>query len=119
MRQANRTPTNPRASISEVTLKPHEFAWLTYREAKPGKQLGGYQRMVNWVIDTTDRQTMIIALDPLRFERLKRYIQRYGGGGPNTELRRCFIPALRRIGIDLAPEWATPSSTESNHQPTA
>lgn len=99
MRKANdNQPTPPGIT---VTLLPHERGFLRHNRTH-----GGYQDLENWV--HTQSAAGAFHLDPVRLERLIRCIQRYEQGGPNNRLRRAFIPALRRAGIDLLPEWRAP-----------
>jgi hypothetical protein len=80
-----------------ITFLPHEFA--RFKRYNGG---GGLQQFVTWIFNNTDRQTLVCSLNAERFERLVRYIRRYGPGGPQQILRDSCIPALRRIGIDLS-----------------
>lgn len=111
MRRPNKNPPSP-LDVT-VPLKDHEFAFLKRNiEPPPGpdgkrRPLGGYPRFENDCIDAYDPVTKSITFDPVRFARLWVYISpRYRQGGPNSRLRRCFIPALRRIGRDPLPDWA-------------
>lgn len=101
-------PTKPQ---TVVTFQPHEFRWLQWNEPGPSGKLGGYPRHENWTIENTDKRSLAVILDPVRLERTIRYIKPrdkggYGPGGPNGRLRRAYIPALRRIGIDVMPDWS-------------
>jgi hypothetical protein len=101
MRSPNRTPpTRPGVLL---TLRPHERAFL-----KENRSRGGYQDLENWLLEAT--RDGPVFLDPVRLERLLRCCDpnRYGSGGPNGRLRSACIPALRRVGIDLQPEWRAP-----------
>jgi len=95
-----------------VTFLRHEFFGLKHNTPGPSGRLGGYPRHENWVIENTDRATLRLVLDPERLQRTITYIKPgergYGPGGPNARLRRAFIPALRRVGIDVLPEWRAP-----------
>lgn len=105
MRKANiNKPLPPGVTLS---FRPHEIRFL--RKNLPGEsgQMGGYQQMENWLLENTNA-TGDIWLDPQRLERLIRYCQRYGSGGPNGRIRDACIPALRRAGIELLPDWQTP-----------
>lgn len=102
-RKANRNASTRPATV--LTFAPHEFRWLKWNEPGPSGQLGGYQRLENHIITTTDKATLRCPLDEQRLPRLIRYIQRYGSGGPNGRLRDACIPALRRAGIELQPGW--------------
>jgi hypothetical protein len=96
-RKANATP--PRGPGTVMVLQPHERRML-----KVNRTRGGYQDLENWVVENTDASGRC-ELDPVHFERLVRCIKKYGGGGPNSRLRNACIPALRRGGIDLLPDW--------------
>jgi hypothetical protein len=98
MRKPNDTPAS--APSTMMILQPHERRILKINKTK-----GGYQDLENWVKRNTSSTSGCCALDPVHFERLVRCIQNYGPGGPNKRLRDACIPALRRIGIDLAPGW--------------
>jgi hypothetical protein len=104
-RKANRNPSVGRTYA--VTFLPHEFKRFKRYPVnpKPDSKIGGEQGMVNWIFDNTDRATLVCVVTPDRLERWIGYIKRYGNGGPNKILRETGIPALRRIGIDLLPEW--------------
>ena len=84
-----------------IQFKPHEFGWLKRNTPGPSGQLGGYQRFENKLIDLTDRATLRCPLAPADLERMIRYAQKYGTGGPNQRIRDACIPALRRAGIEL------------------
>lgn len=103
-----RTPNgNPPTKLATtVTFLPHEFRFLRRNTPGPSGKLGGYPRHENWLIDATDPETLRLVLDPVRLQRTITYSQpTYGPGGPNGRIRAAMIPALRRVGIDLAPEW--------------
>lgn len=105
-RPNNNDPTPP---VTTVTFKPHEIGGLKHNEPGPSGLLGGYPRHENWTLENTDPKTLRLDLDPVRLERTIRYIgPKYRDGGPNRRLRRAYIPALRRIGIDVLPEWRAP-----------
>jgi hypothetical protein len=111
LRRPNRNDPTPLHVT--VPVQPHELSWLKRNtEPRPkadGKRrpMGGYPLMENWCLDAYDPATGTITFDPIHFERLWTYISpKYGQGGPNGRLRRCFIPALRRIGRDPLPDWA-------------
>ena len=93
-----------------MTFLPHEFAYLKYNYPPSGnpKDLGGYQKEENWLIDNTDRVTWDVVLDPVHLERVPRYCSNYGSGGPNARIRKACIPALRRIGIEVLPKFNKP-----------
>ena len=98
-RQANGSP--PRRFAAGVTLvfKPHELRMLKRNVPGPSGALGGYQRMENYLVENVAEYAVF--LDPIRLERLIRYIGNYGSGGPNGRLRDAGIPALRRAGIEV------------------
>jgi hypothetical protein len=106
-----RKPRKPNAKPSEapthiVTFLPHEFARFKHYPINPKPdiepKLGGYQRMVNFIFDNTDRSSLVCIFPERLFARLQRYIKRYGKGGPQRILRDSCTPALRRIGIELS-----------------
>ena len=102
-RSGNRNaPTRP---ATVLTFAPHEFKWLKHNEPGPSGLLGGYQRLENHIVERTDPTSLRCPLDDVRLPQLIRCIQKYGDGGPNRRLRAACIPALRRAGIDLQPEW--------------
>jgi hypothetical protein len=101
----NRTPA---PAGQAFTFLPHEFAILKFNKPGPSGVIGGYQGMENIVITCTNKTTLTCVLAAGHFERLVRYIQKYGDGGPNKRLRNACIPALRRINIDLLPDWRAP-----------
>lgn len=86
---------------------PHEFAVLKHNPPGPtGKKGGGMQGMENYLVANTDRATLRVRLDPEHNNRLQHYIMNYGPGGPNGRMRRACIPAYRRLGIELLPEFS-------------
>jgi hypothetical protein len=89
-------PTRPGLSVQ---LMLHEV-----RRLKINKTQGGWQDLENWIVGNID-SNLSIFLDPVHLERIERCCLNYGPGGPNARIRGVFIPALRRHGIDLAPEW--------------
>lgn len=102
-RKANRNPSKPIQLV--VPLQPHEWKRLNPPYPPGG---GGYQGMVNYCIANTDPTTLHCALDEVHKARLITYVQNYGPGGPNKRLREVFIPALRRVGIELLGDFASP-----------
>ena len=101
-----RANSNGGPTLPGFTLKfaPHEFRRL--KRNPPGG--GGWQQFENILIEQTDPGTLTCPLNPTHLERLIRYCKSYGPGGPNKRIREACIPALRRIGIDVAPEWRAP-----------
>jgi hypothetical protein len=92
-----------------LTFQAHEFGFLKRNKPGPSGKLGGYPRHENWLIDNTDQVTFKVVLNPVKLARTIEYSQpHYGRGGPNSRIRAACIPALRRIGIDLLPEWRAP-----------
>jgi hypothetical protein len=89
-------------------FQPHEYRMLKRNQPGLSGALGGYQRHENWLIEHTDPATLRCELPPQQFERTVRFIKRYGKGGPNRRIRDACIPALRRAGVDLQPEWRAP-----------
>jgi hypothetical protein len=90
---------------------PHELRFLRLNTPGPSGKMGGYQQFENWILRNTDTASGSCLFDPVRLERLMRYCKPrngYGPGGPNGRLRNACIPALRRIGIDPAPDWRAP-----------
>lgn len=100
MRKANGTkPTRPGVLL---TLLPHEHSFLKHNRTR-----GGLQDLENYLHEAT-RDGRACFLDPAHLERVMRCCQKYGGGGPQSRIRAACIPALRRVGIDLLPEWRAP-----------
>lgn len=106
-RAPNKTPRNASVTVA-LFFQPHEFKSLKHNSPGPSGKLGGYPRHENWLIAHTNQKTLCVVLDPTRLERTIRYCRSYGDGGPNRRLRSACIPALRRVGIDLQPEWRAP-----------
>ena len=105
-RRANRNaPTRP---ATVIAFAPHEFKRLKHNTPGPSGLLGGYQRLENHIIERTDAASLRCALDDKHLARLIRDCKRDDSGGPNARIRAACIPALRRAGIDLLPEWRTP-----------
>lgn len=101
-------PAKPRDPMTVIVFWPNELARLKPYRPGPSGQLGGYARMVNWLVAQTAGGVMSVALDAVMLERLVRYIRRYGGGGPNGALRAACTQPMRRAGVDPLPEWAAP-----------
>jgi hypothetical protein len=100
MRKANKNP--PTEPTTTLTFFDYEYHRMKFNEPGPSGLLGGYQRLENRIVTTTDKATLQCVLTDELLARLIRYCKRYRGGGPNGRLRDACIPALRRIGIDLA-----------------
>jgi hypothetical protein len=97
---------DPTPLVRVVTLEPHEVRFLKRNTPGPSGKLGGYPRHENWILDNLDPETLQVELDPIKLARTLVYISpKYGNGGPNSRLRAAMIPALRRAGIDVLPEW--------------
>jgi len=103
-RRPNKSGPSTRDPTTEFDFLPHEFKTLKINTPGPSGRMGGYQDMENDVIACTDAVLHCTLTDEL-FARLCRLIKRHGPGGPNKRLRTACVPALRRIGIDLVPEW--------------
>jgi hypothetical protein len=91
-----------------IPFQPHEVRMMKINTPGPSGKIGGMGGMENHIVRTVDRTTWQCWLDAVLVERLIRYCQKYEKGGPNQRLRDACIPALRRIGIDLAPKWRAP-----------
>ena len=87
-----------------LIFEPHEFSRLKRNVPGPSGRLGGYPMFENRLLDLTDPATLRCRLDATEFERLVRYINHYGGGGPNDRIRQACVPPLRRCGVNLSPE---------------
>jgi hypothetical protein len=98
-RKANANPSKPPSYT--LTFLPHEAKRFKRYRSKGG----GYQEMVHWFFDNIHPLTLTATFDAVRLERLIRYVKKYDGGGPNQILRDSCIPALRRIGIELQPDF--------------
>jgi len=95
-------PTRPGRVI---IFQGHELRLLKHNEPGPSGTMGGYQNMENYILDNFDPIDGACYFDATMLERLMRYCQKYGKGGPNGRLRDACIPALRRAGIELLPGW--------------
>jgi hypothetical protein len=111
MRSPNRNAPTPLEL--PLQFQPHEFRMLRFNRPGPSGLLGGYPRHENWLIEHTDAGTLVCKLPPAQLARTIKYIKCYGTGGPNQRIRNACIPALRRAGIDLYPEWRTPPGRRS------
>lgn len=89
-----------------LTFTRDEFDTLKYNLPGPSRQMGGYQKFENWLIDNTNLVTMKCCLDERKLERLIRYVNNYGPGGPNGRIRLACRPPLERLGIVLNTEQA-------------
>jgi len=101
-RKPNKTPRDPNALDITVRVEPHRAAMLKPRpKDASGKTIGGgAQGLENWCIDNLGPD-LRITFPPDKFARLRLYVQELGPGGPQRNLRNCFIPTFRAIGIDL------------------
>ena len=106
-RKPNKNPAHAPPGMA-FQFAPELFAILKFNHPGPSGKIGGYQKMENILIECTNKITLVCVLNAKYFERLTRYIQNYGSGGPNGRMRAACIPALRRIGIDLLPGWRAP-----------
>lgn len=95
-RSVNRTPSEKEVLI-RYTLTAEERALFTIRTPGPSGELGGYARLVNILAEMADNhpETVVglsyyVDLNGKLRDRLCRYIQLHGSGGPNTELRGAF-----------------------------
>ena len=95
MRSPNKT-VEVKPPGATLKFKSGEFAVLKWNTTN-----GGYQDMENILINLTDKATLECYLEPKYLERLIRYINNYGTGGPNERIRKACLPALRRLGILL------------------
>jgi DNA polymerase III alpha subunit len=99
MRSPNQTTEQtPNGLVLQFTAE--EFSQLKINTPGASGDMGGYQKFENLLIERTDRNRCC-ALTPVELERLIRYINNYGGGGPNERIRRACKPALARLGIIL------------------
>lgn len=105
-RKPNTTPRTEPHFV--VHFREHERGMLKRNEPGPSGDLGGWGRRENWLIENIEPSGNCV-LDFEQMGRLIYYIINYGGGGPNQRIRDACIPALRRIGIDLASGWRAPS----------
>jgi hypothetical protein len=98
VRRTNKKTTVDKPGIVLV-FKPEEFACLKINTPGPSGLLGGYQRLENYlVINTIDLKCV---LNAKMFDRIIRYINKHGPGGPNERIRKACTPVLRRNGIFL------------------
>jgi hypothetical protein len=94
-RRANRIHTEPAVMI-RYELTADERACLKWNEPGPSGVIGGYQQFENRLIGGLDHHPettvskYVIELDATDRDRLTRYIQLYGGGGPNKRIRQAF-----------------------------
>jgi hypothetical protein len=103
-RRPNRKQSREPITLT-LSFMPQEFSILKWNTPGPSGVMGGYQGFENLLINQTDRDTLRCELNNAREARLRQYILNYGPGGPNSRIREACIPALRRIGIDLLPDW--------------
>lgn len=90
-----------------IRFMPHEFRFLKHNEPGPSGKLGGAGGTENYLVANTKRDGSC-HLTPDIYTRVSKICRGYGPGGPNGRIRRACIPALRRKGIDLMPEWRAP-----------
>jgi hypothetical protein len=93
-RQPNENPRVP------VHFTVH-FHWHEIERLKRYKPGGGYQDLMNWLVDNIDESGLCHMSDEI-MGRTIRYCMRYGDGGPNNRIRQACVPALKRIGITIA-----------------
>lgn len=93
-RRGNENPPTPPGITVDFNMPERRRLRPHYRTK------GGYQDLVNWIIDNTDADGRC-HFDPIHFDRTVRGVQRYGRGGPQERLRDACIPAFSRVGIVL------------------
>jgi hypothetical protein len=84
-----------------VTFLPQEFRVMKINKPGPSGLLGGWQRMENWIVQSTDRKTLKCVFPAEKLAQLKYYMTHYGQGGPNSRVREACAPALKRAGINI------------------
>jgi hypothetical protein len=110
-RRANKTPRDPLAAGFWLEFLPHEFRRLKHNPIPTsGKKPGGMARLENHLVAETEPATLRVWLDDTRNSRCQRYCMTYGPGGPNQRIRDACIPAYRRAGIELVPDWCAPKA---------
>jgi len=110
-RRANKTPRDPLAAGFWLEFLPHEFRRLKYNHPPAtGTKVGGAGRTENHLVDHTCRVTLRVWLSDDKNSKLQRLCMKYGPGGPNKRVRDACIPAYRRAGIELVPDWCAPKA---------
>lgn len=90
-----------------VGFTAEEFSRLQYNKPGKSEKMGGYQGTENLLISLTDPATLLCRLDPDQHNRLQSDCTRDDKGGPNSRIRSACIPALRRLGIELLPQFSS------------
>ena len=111
-RSPNRNKSLPLASdhgLPEITLEftPDEFSRMEYNKPGKSEKMGGYQGTENLLISLTDRDTLRCRLESDQHNRVRSDCQRDDKGGPNGRIRSACIPAFRRLGIELLPQFSS------------
>lgn len=99
---------SPQPICLRLVFQRHEVRRLKLNMPSAAGHLGGFPRLENWLVKNIDTATGELTLDAKHEARLRHYIQNYGPGGPNGRVRAACVPAFRRAGIDLLPDWGAP-----------
>jgi hypothetical protein len=102
-RAPNKKKENARLGVA-VNFTVEETGFMKHNEPPPGKKLGGWPLLENWLLANTDANGDC-AMDPEWFTRTVVYFMSYRDGGPNRRVRAACAPAFKRIGIILIPNW--------------
>lgn len=104
-RTTDRTEVQPEPTGITLILTKLEQGFL---KRQKGRTLGGFQLCENMLLDLLNPLTGEIVLDPMQHGRVKYYCLTgdKNGGAPNSDIRNSCIPAFRRKGIELLPDFS-------------
>lgn len=93
----------------ELQLLAHEYHGMKTNKATGPGALGGYQQCENMLLALTDPQTLRCPLSPDQNALVQRRCKggATDGGGPQARIRGACIPAYRRLGLELLPEFSS------------
>lgn len=105
-RKTTREPFNPNHGLPAIVL---EFSAFELSFLKRNRTSAGFQDLENLLLDLTDRETRRCPLTPDQHDRLQRCCKTWvkNEGGPQDRIRNACIPALRRLGFEMLPEFSS------------
>lgn len=83
-----------------------EFGRLKHNTPPGDAKMGGWQGVENMLVALTDPVTLRCPLDRDQNYQVQEYCKTTESGGPNARVRGACIPAFRRLGIELLPDFS-------------
>lgn len=110
-RKTTHEPVDPNHGLPAFTLQflPPEYHGMKTNKAVGPGALGGYQQCENMLLALTDPQTLQCPLSPDQNALVQRRCRAVmtDQGGPQARIRTACIPAFRRLGVELLPEFSS------------